>query len=205
VADLEKLERLNRLRESGALSEGEFEQEKAKLLAGQPANPKPLIVIGLIALVIVLLAAFVLSRQTGTDIDNAVMATNSSEPNATSSPFADLASPPSPPSPARLDPPVPKTAEPDPSNADYYNEAKRGAMRAYRNQPAGIREMLGDWAGANTLCRGSSDVATVDKWCPIRDRLSENLEKLSMCYGRPTDQSAADSDWHTCDGRDDPR
>jgi len=97
---------------------------------------------------------------------------------------------------------VPAAAATDPTNADYYRDAKRNMMRLQANQPASIREMLGDWAGANELCRGSSDGPTIDKWCPIRDRIDQTLRKRGMCYGRPSDQSAADSGWHTCDDRD---
>lgn len=202
MADLEKLERLNRLRESGALSADEYEQEKAKVLAGQPANAKPLIIVAVIAIAIVLLAVFSFTAQGDREVSNSLALTAPPEPLA--SPTTTVA-----PSPSetlapqqRIDPPIPQTAAPDPTNAEYYNEAKQDAMSAHSDQPAGIREMLGDWAGANTLCRGSSDEATVNKWCPVRDRLSERLEKMGLCYGRPTDQSAAESDWHTCDARD---
>jgi len=203
VADLDKLEKLNRLRESGALTAEEFEREKALLLSGKSGYSKPLIIVSAIAVAILALTAFYALKQTGSDTSTVIV------PASTASKGMDsAAAAPSPPtlvarpSTVKIDPPVPDSAAPDPTNADYYNEAKRNMMRQYKDQPAGIRQMLGDWAGANELCRGSSDEATINKWCPIRDAIDAKLLRLGMCYGRPTDQSAAESDWHTCDARD---
>ena len=102
-------------------------------------------------------------------------------------------------------PPPLESATTETQNKQYYEEAKRDALKAYSNQPLDIRTKLADYAGANILCRGSSDGVTIDKWCPIRDGISQDLSHMGMCYGRPTDQSAADSDWHKCDERDEPR
>ena len=202
MTDLDRLERLNRLRESGALSPDEYEREKTRVLAGASRGRWPLLV-GAMGLLTLVVTSLLMIGWPG--VGDTVPSVEDTKPQAgrvASPPDAEaLASPPSS-KPSQVDPPVPTTAEPDPTNADYYNEAKHSMMRLYSRQPRGIREMLGDWAGANTLCRGSSDVATVDKWCPIRDTLSDNLENLGMCYGRPTDQSAAESDWHTCDEHD---
>lgn len=202
MTDLDKLERLNSLRTSGALSPDEYEREKAKVLAGSRKSNIPTLVgiMGVVAATVAVLG-FV-TRQQGTD---APAADYSSTPPDTSSAVptaSNSAATPSPTPSKNIDPPVPKAAAPDPTNADYYNEAKRDMMRAYRSQPPGLQELLGDWAGANTLCRGSSEEATINKWCPIREALSAKLEKLNWCYGRPTDQSAAESDWHPCDYRD---
>lgn len=201
MVDLNKLERLNKLRKSGALSAEEFDREKALLLEGQAAKPWPLIIIGLIALVIVVAAVVVITRQTGDAINNSVVASSGKPVESGSS--ASVRPTPTPlPRPPQVDRSVAATAAPDPTDADYYNEAKRDMMRQYRDQPPGIRAMLGDYAGAEVLCRGSSDEPTIKKWCPIRDALGVKLRGLGMCYGRSTDQSAADSDWHTCEARD---
>ena len=204
MTEIDKLERLNSLREKGALSEHEFEQQKARLLSPAPQNQSARFWLIAITIGVVFIAGltFLLSQQKQQAEPSAVAPEALPTPMASPSESVQAPPPSAPPVAKIVDPPVPKSAAPDPTNADYYNEAKRDTMRAYRNQPAGIREMLGDYAGANTLCRGSSDVATVDKWCPIRDTISEKLQKLGMCYGRPTDRSAAESDWHTCDDRD---
>jgi hypothetical protein len=203
VADLDKLEKLNRLRESGALTAEEFEHEKALLLSGKAGFSKPLIIASAIAVAIIVPTGFYSFRQTTSDTRSPIVPASSAPKGLDNAPAA--AAPPTQvarPNTAKVDPPVPDSAAPDPTNADYYNDAKRNMMRHYRDQPAGIRQMLGDWAGANELCRGSSDEATINKWCPIRDAIDAKLLRLGMCYGRPTDQSAAESDWHTCDARD---
>jgi hypothetical protein len=75
------LEKLNRLRESGALTAEEFESEKQRLLQGASAPvsrmpPRPVLIGVLAALVIVGLIVFLLSRQTGSDIATAKLATD---------------------------------------------------------------------------------------------------------------------------------
>jgi len=203
VADLDKLEKLNRLRESGALTAEEFEHEKALLLSGKAGYSKPLIIASAIAAAILLPTAFYSFKQTGSATSSMIVPA-SSAPTGLDNPTVVPASPTelARSNTAKVDPPIPVSAAPDPTNADYYNDAKRNMIRHYKDQPAGIRQMLGDWAGANELCRGSSDEATINKWCPIRDAIDAKLLRLGMCYGRPTDQSAAESDWHTCDARD---
>lgn len=203
MADVEKLERLNALREKGALSDQEYEQQKAQIL-GQSRASSTLIWLAAIAIAVVALVAFFLMQRTPEPQTEVVATATEAVARPTQSPTVSVQAPPAviPVVTKNVDPQVPKTAAADPTNADYYIEAKRDMMRAYKDQPAGIREMLGDYAGANTLCRGSSDAATIDKWCPIRDALAGKLEKMGMCYGRPTDKSAAESDWHTCDARD---
>ncbi|MFC4256932.1 hypothetical protein GRI97_14590 [Altererythrobacter xixiisoli] len=74
MADLDALERLNRLRESGGLTQEEFEQEKARLLAAQavepaaPPNKTRLWMLGIGAAVIALASiGYVLTRQDSAD------------------------------------------------------------------------------------------------------------------------------------------
>jgi hypothetical protein len=102
-------------------------------------------------------------------------------------------------------PPAHDPATPEAENQRYYEEAKKDALRAYSKQPTAIRNKLAEYAGSDVLCRGSSDGTTIDKWCPIRDGVSQELAQMGMCYGRPTDRSAAESDWHKCDERDEPQ
>ena len=202
MTNLDKLERLNALRASGGLSPDEYEREKAKVLAESRKSVLPIL---LAVLAVVAVAVAVLGLGGRQESKEAPAAEFSTSPSAfdPAAPFANNSvAAPSPTPSKNIDPPVPKAAAPDPTNTDYYIEAKRDMMRAYRSQPPSLRELLGDWAGANTLCRGSSDEATINKWCPIRESLSAKLEKLNWCYGRPTDQSAAESDWHPCDYRD---
>lgn len=71
MADLERLERLSRLRESGALSEGEYEQEKAKLLAGRGSTATPWVIAIVVAILVVTAAVFVVTRQLNGEIANA--------------------------------------------------------------------------------------------------------------------------------------
>lgn len=204
MTDVEKLERLNTLREKGALTKQEYEAQKARILASSSGAASPRLWLGVVVATIIAVVAIALIQKSLEPQDTAASPATEAVVITTLSPTASTQAPPSEPPPAtkNVDPPVPTSAAPDPTNADYYNEAKRDMMRAYKDQPAGIRQILGDYAGANELCRGSSDSATIEKWCPIRDALTAKLEKLGMCYGRPTDQSAAESDWHTCDYRD---
>ena len=200
---VEKLERLSTLREKGALTDQEYEQQKARILASSRGAASPRLWLGIVVAAIVSMVAIALMQKPPELQGETTSSATEVSIMPTSSPTESIQALPSKTPPARknVDPPVPTSAAPDPTNADYYNEAKRDMMRAYKDQPAGIRQMLGDYAGANTLCRGSSESATVEKWCPIRDALAGKLEKVGMCYGRPTDQSAAESDWHTCDHR----
>ena len=204
MTDVEKLERLNTLREKGALTEQEYAQQKARILASSKGAASPRLWLGFVVAAIIALVAIALMQKPPERQGEAKSSATEAAVIPNSSPTESIQAPPSetPPAAKNVDPPVPTSAAPDPTNADYYNEAKRDMMRAYKDQPAGIRQMLGDYAGANTLCRGSSESASVEKWCPIRDALAGKLEKTGMCYGRPTDQSAAESDWHTCDHRD---
>ena len=69
-------------------------------------------------------------------------------------------------------------------------------MKVYRNQLTGVREILVDRAGANVFYHERSDEVAFNKCCPMRDHTDRN------CYESPTDQSAAEPDWHVCDARD---
>jgi hypothetical protein len=204
MTDIDKLERLHRLREGGGLSSDEYEREKARVLAGSVANVMPFIIGGLLAIALIGLGALFVCRQSSdgdshpiliaTPTANVTGAAPAMAPNTAASASAPV------PAPIALS--AAKTTTANRTHANYYNHAKRDMMRRYWDQPAGIRKTLGDWAGANELCRGGADVATLQKWCPIHNTLYEKLRALGMCYGRPADRSAAESDWHTCTLRD---
>ena len=80
MTDLERLERLSRLRESGALSEAEYEQEKAKLLTDRGSSATSWTIGIVVAMLVVAAAVFVLIRQSNSEIAN----TNQSAPTTPS-------------------------------------------------------------------------------------------------------------------------
>jgi hypothetical protein len=202
MTDIDKLERLHRLREGGGLSSDEYEREKARVLAGSVANAMPFIIGGLLTIALIGWGAlFVCGRSSDGDGHPILIATPTANVTGAAPAMAPSMAA-STPVPAPIAPSARKIAATNRTHANYYNHAKRDMMRRYWDQPASIRKTLGDWAGANELCRGGADVATLQKWCPIRNTLFDKLRALGMCYGRPTDRSAAESDWHTCTLRD---
>jgi hypothetical protein len=48
------------------------------------------------------------------------------------------------------------------------------------------------------MCRGSSDEATIEAWCPRRDAAYTAMTQAGICYGHEDDQSAADYKIHRC-------
>lgn len=80
MPDLDKLERLNQLRQSGALTEEEFQTQKAKILADEKDGARGTgsnqwLLIGIAAAVVtVLIATILLVRSTSSDIGNATLA-----------------------------------------------------------------------------------------------------------------------------------
>jgi hypothetical protein len=153
----------------------------------------------LIAIVLIVWGAFIVGRQSNE---------GKGQPVVTSMPTAIVASTPPqvPPSAAAQSPVGAPMKPPAPKRTSqyYYNHVRRNMMRQHWDQPAHIRKTLGDWAGANELCLRGADVATLQKWCPIRNALDVKLSALGMCYGRPTDRSAPEGNWRTCTLRDGP-
>lgn len=82
MADVEQLERLNRLRESGALTDEEFQNEKARLFA-EPRSRRGLIV-GLVAALVVLAVAGYLWMQAERSGDAAASSSENAVANADS-------------------------------------------------------------------------------------------------------------------------
>lgn len=188
---LDDLERLEHLRRDGLLSEREFQREKAAALT-RPAKlwPRLGVIAAILLVTLVVLAVCVapIWREPGRSPPTSKV-TDVSASNAS------------------IEAPKPDTSPTDtlpanPTSDDYYNDAVRAAKKDYANLPPKILDVLSQEEGADELCRGSSDQAVISKWCPIRDRLVTKLQSMGMCYGRPTDQSEADSDWHLCDDRD---
>lgn len=81
---------------------------------------------------------------------------------------------------------------------DRQSSIRDTADTALARATPAVRALLEKEAAANEECRGSSDQATIDRQCAIRDRLEAALDKAGWCYGRSDDTSAADSYWHDC-------
>lgn len=202
MANLNKLEQLDRLRERGVLSEEEFGIQKERILkADQGISRSVLIGLGVLLIVIALAALFAprvdYQPEAKKPVKAAVIAAPQTEP------AEEL-----PPPPARL--PLSSVSAATErlgialkaSDVGYFDDAYSAVMSGYAELPSPLRKVVANYAGANELCRGSSDTVVVDKWCPVRDALGDKLGRLGMCYGRPSDTSGADSDWHLCDERD---
>jgi len=206
MTDIERLERLNALREKGALTGAEFAREKARLLSPRESERfhRPWLGLGAAAILVVSGAFYLQAspKQQWEPVPAMQKAPATAPPP--SAPGVQAIPVVNPPSAMDVRRAVASGVAPDTSNADEFTEARRFGRKVYGDQPVAIRNVLGDYAGANVLCRGSSDEATVAKWCPIRDALGVKLREMGMCYGRPTDRSAAESDWHACDVRDGP-
>lgn len=202
MADLNKLEQLDRLRERGVLSDEEFDLQKERILkADQGISRSVLIGLGVLLVVIALAALF------APRVDYTPPAKKQMKAAAIASPQTEPAEDLAPPL-ARL--PLSSASgrterlgiELKASDAGYFDDAYGSVMSGYADLPTSLRKVVANYAGANELCRGSSDTVVVDKWCPVRDALGDKLGRLGMCYGRPSDSSGADSDWHLCDERD---
>jgi hypothetical protein len=202
MTDIAQLERLYRLRECGGLSSEEYEREKARVLAGGSANRTVFMVGGMLAIALIIASVLIFGRQLSDGNSHPVAITTPTPKPASEPPGVPPGAVETAPVGAPNEPPMPKAAASNPTKGDTYSRAKRNVMRRYWDQPAGIRKKLGDWAGATALCRGATNVEIAEKWCPIRNALGEKLRALGMCYGRPTDRSAAESKWHTCNLQD---
>lgn len=191
IDDLERLERLHR---EGLLTEGEFQREKAALLA-QSTKIRPRLTVIAVILIAILTALAIFLAAIWREPGRSAAPGNVADISATAAPTG---TPTPDPSPA-------DTLPANPTNEDYYNDAVRAAKKNYADLPPKVLEVLSREEGADELCRGGSDQAVIAKWCPIRDQLVTKLQSMGMCFGRPTDQSEADSDWHLCDARDGPQ
>jgi type IV secretory pathway VirB10-like protein len=60
------------------------------------------------------------------------------------------------------------------------------------------QRLIDNYFKGEDMCRGSSDPAVVEEWCPRRDDAYTAMTKAGICYGHENDQSAADYDIHRC-------
>jgi hypothetical protein len=60
------------------------------------------------------------------------------------------------------------------------------------------QKLIDDWAEANEMCRGSSEVALVELWCPRREVATKKMNRAGICYGHEDDASGAENDIHRC-------
>lgn len=75
--------------------------------------------------------------------------------------------------------------------------------RAQTRMPAAIstEALLHAWVGENEACRGGSgDEAATWRACERRERVSVQLGRLGLCYGRD-DEPGYRSEWHRCGPR----
>lgn len=61
------------------------------------------------------------------------------------------------------------------------------------------RAKMARWLKLETLCRGSSDEATIDSECPRRDALGDELQRVGWCWAYDDAQILpVDYKWHWC-------
>ena len=61
------------------------------------------------------------------------------------------------------------------------------------------RAAIRTWFATNELCQGSSDVATIARQCPRRDKLANRLERRGWCWVyQDWTVSRVDYGWHRC-------
>ncbi|HOB12822.1 MAG TPA: hypothetical protein PK680_04620 [Novosphingobium sp.] len=60
------------------------------------------------------------------------------------------------------------------------------------------QRLIDAWFHAEELCRGSSEESVIKVWCPRRDAAMSKMNNAGICYGRESDQSAAEYDVHHC-------
>jgi hypothetical protein len=58
-------------------------------------------------------------------------------------------------------------------------------------------ELLERWADLNSKCRGNG----TEEDCEERNKVDTILRKMGVCYGRKSDVSMAEAEWHLCDRR----
>jgi hypothetical protein len=78
-------------------------------------------------------------------------------------------------------------------------EPKTRSVVPYSKTVTAAEQKLVDaWFETEEGCRGSSDEASIEKWCRLREIEARKMNKAGICYGRGSDQSAAEHDIHHC-------
>ena len=102
-------------------------------------------------------------------------------------------------------------AQPEPSTLPTIVTPSAGAptaiLPARKSQPGSNRStaftlaeqrLIDAWFETEEMCRGSSDVESVEMWCRRREVATRNMNQAGICFGRDSDQSAAEYDIHLC-------
>lgn len=183
MTDYDTLERLVRLRDSGGLSEQEFQAEKAKLLAKpHPAADKSssgarklwLIGAGAVALIVIVAASLF-----------SVKHSPATEPNSVTGLVATRASQ-APPAAGGGSPAAEGGLNQNPLSDSEFTSSQSTLVTRYQI--------------INSNCRGGSgDAARTSHQCARRDAMEAEMRTANLCYGKQSDASGAEMSWHVCD------
>lgn len=189
--DIERLERLNRLRAEGALTDAEFEQQKAHVLAGTMAPASglsPRVLLGsLVAVILIAIAvALLFFGRDGGEVNHANSLSSNTLSGDGAETLADnsIAAPNAPTAPAAST-----------EDIDTRPKATRSAQWT-----SSERAMIAEWHWANTRCRGGSG-NEAETWAACEERddddLSRRLAAANICYGRDGEYGAQ-HEMHRC-------
>lgn len=184
IVDIDKIERLARLLHSGALSQEEFDQQKAELLAlGETLQPQTSarskwrwILAAIILVAAIIVAAKLLPGHTVTSAPARAptQASASQDANSTTAGASG----------AQIGPPSSEAPAAQLTGATEFTDEES--------------RLIDQWSEAEEMCRGSPDERSIATWCPRRDEAMQALNRASICYGREDDQSASDYQIHRC-------
>jgi hypothetical protein len=173
--DLDRLERLGRLRQQGVLTDEEFQAQKAKLLArGVKSPPKWRAGSWGAAAILLVIIGAVLAASLSTRLGIRNSADEESRPDRSVRPenqvtAKSLAAPPAKSPPAALTT-TKHAVPPRPRNQGWTTSEK---------------QLVDAWYDANGRCRGGTDPERVEQACAERDgALARRLAAANICYGR---------------------
>lgn len=198
--DLKRLEQLRRLHQSGALSDEEFETEKAKLFAARsPAVKVFLIGLALAFAIVIGIAMFSVMRPSLPENNfSAANSTASNEETVVEEradvPTSDTDQP------AVLDENSDVETRSTVESEDVWDQRAHREAEALKKVSPEIRQAVQEYQEIDADCRGGSGNSEIV--CDDRDQKFMLLYKSGMCFGHPSDRSAIESYWHKCDPGD---